>query len=257
MTERRSRISILALAITLVTGCEKPTADPSAPPMELPSTNSTDLAHSLRARNAQERAAAAKWIADTSAAIPSRDLIRALDDPNPVVRRYCAVALGRRREEAAIKPLFRLLQDDDWFVRAEAAAALGNIGDPRAAGWLVQLLNDGDAYVRLCAATALRDVVGPSNRALLLQAFARAEPAVRKEIAIALARLAEMQSLDVLIVAGMTNDVATRRRVAEALGDYPLPAVTNALATLMTDKDPVVRQAAGRAFEKVQRSPKP
>ena len=253
----RCRFSFIALfsAFLLVTGCERSVPDSPAGSHVPLVTNGPALTAALRSRDPGTRVAAAQLIAVSTIAVEPAELIRALGDSNPNVRRHCAVALGRLRAATAVRPLFPLLQDENWFVRAEAAAALGRIGDPRAAGWLLQLLNDADPYVRLCAGSALRDVTAESHRAMLLQAFAHANPLAQPNIAIALAKLGEPLALELLISATQTNDVTFRRRVTEALGDYAAPAVTNALTLLLADGNDGVREEAARALLRVKNKP--
>jgi HEAT repeat protein len=246
---RRSFTAFL-FALLLTTGCERSAPGPGARDSVTLATNGPSLTTALRCRDPEIRDAAAQLIVQNAIAVDPRELIRALDDSNPAVRRHCAKALGNMRTHEAVKPLFLLLQDHDWFVRAEAAMALGHIGDPRAVGWLLQMLNDGDAYVRLCAGTALRDVTAESHRPVLLQAFGRAKSVAKPNIAIALAKLREPVTLDLLISVSQTNDVTLRRRATEALGDYPPAVVTNTLTLLLVDADQGVRQEAARALHR-------
>ena len=61
-----------------------------------------------------------------------KPLVTALDDPNPVLRRNAAEALGWLRSPAATGALVERLSDRDPSVRAESAWALGEIGGFRA-----------------------------------------------------------------------------------------------------------------------------
>jgi cyclophilin family peptidyl-prolyl cis-trans isomerase/HEAT repeat protein len=56
------------------------------------------------------------------------DLIALARDPDPVVRRRAAIAIGRVGMAAGIEPLVTLLQDPDDEARASAAFALGLLG---------------------------------------------------------------------------------------------------------------------------------
>jgi HEAT repeat protein len=233
-------------------GCGPSTPDPiprHPPPL---ATNATALTTALRHRVPEARAEAARLIAENNTEVDPAALVLGLDDSNPNVRRYCAMALGRKRVPTAVKPLFLVLRDDDWRVRAEAATALGRIGDARAAAWLVQLLTDGDAYVRFCAGTALRDLVNESHRDMLRKSFARAHPIARPSLAIALGKLAEPVALDTLVNVAQTNDLVLRRYAIEALGHYPAETVSNVLAPLLASEDDDVRAEAARAWRQAQ-----
>ena len=173
-------------------------------------TGRSILPQLLHHRNPMVRANAAKLISEQPSKDDSRDLIRAVDDPDPVVRRYCARALGRLKNPNAVRPLFRLLADDNWFVRAEAATGLGEIGDPRAVGWLIQLLADGDGYVRYSAVSALHKLASDSTHELLLRALSSVGPKQKFGIAIALAKLHDPAALEPLINAAGDKDTDIR-----------------------------------------------
>jgi len=209
------------------------------------------LAEMLRHRNRIVRENAAKLIAAQPSVGNLREIIRALDDQDPSVRRYCAHALGRPGNRLALKPLFRLLSDDNWLVRAEAAAALGKIGDDRAIGWLVQLLSDQDGHVRYSATGALHELARESSRPLLLRTLESAGPADQFWIAVALARLHDPAALGPLSSVVQSKDVDVRRLAAEALGEYGLASGTNALAVLIQDSDPSVRDQAQAALGRI------
>src|SRR5262249_35058166 len=63
-------------------------------------------------------------------AVPA--LVRLLDDPDTVLQRQAARALGMIRAPEAIEPLRRVLRDRCPGVREAAAQALGELGDPLA-----------------------------------------------------------------------------------------------------------------------------
>ncbi|MFY9611399.1 MAG: HEAT repeat domain-containing protein [Blastocatellia bacterium] len=92
-------------------------------------------------------------------------LIGLLTDPNPVVRKNAAWALGEIRggysvnREAAIAPLITLLRkDESGQARKWAAWALGEICDRRAVSDLIDALEDADAEVRASVAEALGEI---------------------------------------------------------------------------------------------------
>jgi HEAT repeat protein len=209
----------------------------------------TFLAELLHHRDAIVRVNAAKLITDQADKYDFHELVRALDDPDANVRRYCARALGQLKNPEALKPLFRLLGDDNWFVRAETATALGKIGDPRGIGWLIQLLVDEDGYVRHNAATALYELASDSTHTLLRRGLDSAKPEQQFGIAVALARLHDPVALGPLTAAVQDKDAGVRGRAAEALGEYAEPAASNALAILLKDSDPVVRSQAAAALQ--------
>ena len=210
------------------------------------------LGQALHHRNLIVRAAAARLIAEHALPVGCRDLARALEDSQPAVRRYCAEAAGRRRDCAALRPLFRLLYDDDQSVHVAAVTAFGNLGDPRAAGWLIPQLDVNDAAVHAAVEVALTKIAGPANRELLLGALRTATRRRQLGLALALAQLEEPSVLPLLVQTARQGAVEERPNATQALGNYANPVVTNALESLLTDPDPAVRQAADRAWQKLQ-----
>ena len=87
------------------------------------------------------------------------DLIAALKDPNPVVRRGGAITLGglRAQAAAAVPALIEALQDPNPPVREAAAYALGSIGAQAQAAIpaLIAAIKDPEPDVRVSAAEAL------------------------------------------------------------------------------------------------------
>lgn len=209
------------------------------------------VAEILRHRDRVVRENAAKLISDRPGTNDFHELVRALDDSDFWVRGYCAHALGRAGNPAALKPLFRLLYDDNWFVRAEAAAALGKLGDPRAVGWLIQLLPDPDGNVRYNAARALYDLATDSARSSLRRALELAAPAQQFDIAVALARIHDSAALKPLAAAVHDKDPEIRRAAGRALGECGLPEGTNAMVVLLRDTDQTVREQAQAAMGQI------
>ncbi len=255
LREHPDSAALLRMRVVVLLRAERP--DLAAIALEqVPAVKSLTI-ELLRHRDRIVRVNAAKLVADQPKAGDFREIVRALEDPDPDIRRDCARALGRLGNPAALKPLFRLLSDDNWFVRAEAATALGKIGDARAIGWLVQLLPDPDGYVQYSAIGALYDLATESSRPLLLRVLASAGPSQQFGIAVALARLHDPAALAPLTNALKFNDAEVRRRAVEALGECGLAEGTNGLALFLVDPDPSVRDKAQAAIERIQARNKP
>lgn len=110
------------------------------------------------AKTATERGGAAETlgrIGDSRAVGP---LIRALSDPNMVVRRFAMAALLRLGAMNAVPAIVRRLEDRSGGVRVLAAHVLGALSDPRAVPALIGALRDAQWYVRQAAATALGSI---------------------------------------------------------------------------------------------------
>jgi beta-lactamase regulating signal transducer with metallopeptidase domain len=96
-----------------------------------------------------------------------------LEDPDPLMRRYAAWALGELESERAVRPLIDHLNDDDADVRLVSAWALGEIKDRGTIAPLIELLEDSDPLVREMAALALGEIEHSSAIMPLLDALER------------------------------------------------------------------------------------
>ncbi len=97
------------------------------------------------------------------------ELITALHDKSPEVRRSAAETLGELGAVQAVEPLTRALKDDDADVRQSAALALGMIGDASATAPLTfALKEEQDEMVRRALIIALemikKNVMGKKMR---------------------------------------------------------------------------------------------
>ncbi len=121
----------------------------------------------LYAESPADRAYAASCLGklgpDASPAAPY--LIDRLNDPDWLVRRQAAEALGAVEDAQAVGPLIEILADRDgeWGVRTAAARSLGQLGDPRAVETLIGVLNDMNAHVRHMAVIALGRIGTPET----------------------------------------------------------------------------------------------
>ncbi len=111
-------------------------------------------------------------------------LLRALDDPLPVIRTAAAQELGKNKVKQAVDKLIQLLEkDQNPLVRDNVAFALGEIGDNRAVPHLIKALKDSDEWVRKSAAKALSFLDGTPAADDLITLLQDISPAVRKTAA--------------------------------------------------------------------------
>jgi HEAT repeat protein len=164
---------------------------------------------------------------DTGSDVPT--LVRALQNPDGVVRRMAAETLGRLGGDAkdAIPGLLAAFKDADDQVRGHVAEALGNI-EPTTKEVIAALrggLKDDSEFVRRMAAGALGEL-GSASR-----------PAV----------------LD-LSAALKDREEFVRRAAADALGKIGAQArpAAQALEAALNDSDVFVRHWAGMALKKIQ-----
>ena len=114
------------------------------------------------------RAKATTGIARSGSPMAADELIKALDDLSPDVRKKAAEGLGDLRTEDAVAPLMDRIADRNSDIRAEAAEALGKIRHPLGVDVLVDALDDDDTRVRISAIRALGDSGSEGVRVLLL-----------------------------------------------------------------------------------------
>lgn len=86
------------------------------------------------------------------------ELIKSLDDENPLVRYRAAGALGRMGKPKSVEALIHALGDINPAVRRGTAEALGEIGDARAVEPLIKALRDEGGGVMEAAKKALEKI---------------------------------------------------------------------------------------------------
>ena len=111
--------------------------------------------------NAEVRAQAAKVLADGRFALAFPHLARAAADPNPRVRYYGVLGLGKLGGVDAVEPVIQALRDNndaDPFLRHAGVMALAWLDDPTA---LEAAARDSVPAVRLAAVLAMRRLQKP------------------------------------------------------------------------------------------------
>lgn len=174
------------------------------------------------------RAKAARAVAYMCDEATLKRLLAMLDKPS-LYRDAPAQCLGHLKEKSAVKPLMKLMQDalareDD---RASAAFALGLIGDAAALDALVsELLETRAARVRETAATAISRIgpfYGPEEKEksarALLEAYGRYPH--------------------------------NRALIAQALGEFTLAPVIDALIESLNDENPEAQDACYKSLKHI------
>ncbi len=119
----------------------------------------------------ERRARAALALGRSGSPLAIEQLIQALADASPVVRRSAARALGETGSTEATDSLVRELLDGESDIRSEAAEALGHLGHQGGIDPLIQSLDDVDPRVRISAIRGLSEVASPEARELLFWYF--------------------------------------------------------------------------------------
>lgn len=114
------------------------------------------LFKALKDPNANLRGTAARLIGESGIKESVTRLVAVLQtDPEPMVRKNAAYALGLLGDATAIRPVVAALKDESSIVRGMAAETLAYIRDPAVIGSLLETLEDPSAEVRYWGAFAV------------------------------------------------------------------------------------------------------
>ena len=171
--------------------------------------------------SAESRARAVQRLGDHRAALPVRDLIGRLEDPDPDVREAAALALGRIGSPEAVHALVAELEDPESDLAPQVARALRGLRDPSSVDALVRRLRDDDRDTLSESARTLGEIgdhraAGPLRE--LLQHTADSKVVVASSAA--LSRLGEIAAIyDILPRMKATRNPVLRRTLAVAVAD--------------------------------------
>ncbi len=167
-------------------------------------------------------------------------LLKAINDPDELVRSEIVEALGLLAYQPAIASLQSLLHNDpSWIVRASAAEALGNFEDQTLLPDLEQALSDEEAPVAAYAASSIGLIAQPDYLPTLETFIARETvPTVKKNLIEASYRLGGKDSLQQLLdLLQMANEDSA-------------PGILNSIEALTQQKPPTsLRKDAPRLRE--------
>ena len=182
-----------------------------------------------------------------------KPLMAALNDPDPLVRRQAAEALGKIGDPRAIEPLIAIMSDPDPLIRRQAIQALRRINDPIAANTLIKILVDKDEqpYVRATAAEALGKLRQASAVDSLISVLQDEQWVVRSRAVQALGRIKDSRAVDPLIGALNDRDATVRRYAAHALGNLKDARAIEPLKAALEDGNSGVRRNAAQALKKI------
>ncbi len=117
------------------------------------------------------RARAAEALGRSGNPLAIEQLVQALADASPLVRRSAARALGESGSDSATAPLLRELNDGSSDIRSEAAEALGRLGHLSSVDPLIDALDDEDLRVRISAIRGLGNIRSDEVHELLFWHF--------------------------------------------------------------------------------------
>jgi len=202
------------------------------------------------------------------------ELIKALHDPSPRIRRQAASslarlgdpdavhalihqlvehpdlveeetvdALGQLAGHEAVEPISKLLRDPRSLVRRAAVRALGRIGDSAAIPALMEIADgSGEADVRRSALRSLRTLEAHDAHEIFARSLLDPAPSVRIAAAEA---VAELQLKDA---------IGNVRQSLQIYHDEACSEVAYALGAIGTDDDiPIILQSASECFSIITR----
>jgi HEAT repeat protein len=186
-------------------------------------------------------------------------LIHMLGDARWFVARNAAELLGEMQAREAEPQLTELLRHTDDRVRRAATGALMRLGTTRAMNAIQEALKDGAPAMRMQAAAALVARKDVKTAATLVRALEEEkDDEVQAAFLLALGKLATPDAVQRLVKAveaerGLFKKKSTAFRVAavQGLGEARTPEATEALKTLVGDKDDDVAASARAALQRI------
>jgi len=178
-----------------------------------------------RSSDAGERAHAIERVGNAGVRLASDDVLKALHDPQPKIRREAAAAIARLQDPRAADELIHQIEEHPDLLEEETVEALGTLGNPAAIPALVRTLQ--------------------SPRAILRRASARS-----------LGRLSSgnAEAIDALVVAAGSDDVDLRRVALQSLRVLGAQEAGGVVRRALHDPHPSVRIAAAEAVSELQLS---
>jgi HEAT repeat protein/MFS family permease len=164
-------------------------------------------------------------VASQHYSLASDEIVKALRDPSPRVRRQAANALARLGGDGAAEALVRHLEENPDLVEEETIEALGELGDFRATPVLLGLLQSPRSLLRRAAAKALGRV--GDRQAIEALAAAAAEPGdpdLRRASLQALRAIGATEAGEVISDALFDPHPSVRIAAAEAVAELELVA---------------------------------
>lgn len=179
------------------------------------------------------RLQAMRTLAESKTPLAVEELITALRDPIPEVRREAAKALGAIGDPRAVPALLQVLKDPASDLALEAAEALGAIGSPDATEELTALLNAERIEARIAAIQALQRIGDPRALPHLLERLEHA-PGPLEQAKLLEAITAALEHADPHTVQECVDTLRLTRWLEAASGDVRADAAM-AIAMLPLD----------------------
>ena len=176
-----------------------------------------------RSGDVSEREDAIKQVAQARNLMAGDELVKALHDPSPRIRRQAAVGLARLGDASAVEALIHQLEFHPDLVEEEMVDALGSLGGAEAVPWLSKLLiNDPRTLVRRAAALALGKTGDESAIPPLIKAVTQGDADIRRAALRSLRTLQAEEADAVFAAALLDPQPAVRIAAAEGVAEMCL-----------------------------------
>ncbi len=208
-----------------------------------------------RSESAAGREQAIRRAATEQMSLANEEIVDALHDPSPRVRREAASALAKIGDESAVEGLIHQLVEHPDLVEEEAVAALGELGSARAVEPLIRLLQSPRAVLRRAAARSLGRIGHPEAVTHLLAAAEQAgDPDLRRASLQALRMLGAGEGGRIVGDALFDPDPSVRIAAAELVAELrivkALPYVRQSLSYFDDEAESEVAYALGAVGSK-------
>ena len=185
-----------------------------------------------KSSNEAERAQAIRSVGRQNYALAAEEIIRALHDPSPQVRRQAATALAKLDDPKAGSALTHMLLDHPDLIEEETIEALGMIGSAESVEPLTKFLRSPRPIIRRSAARALARIgdmraVGPLKDA----AQENLDPDLRRAALQALRTLGVRDADEIFAEAIMDPAPSVRIAAAEGVSEFRIEAAIPQLRT--------------------------
>ncbi|MBD3420974.1 MAG: hypothetical protein GF398_12715 [Chitinivibrionales bacterium] len=177
-----------------------------------------------------------------------KELVDALDAPEPFVRSQSAKALGRLQDRKAVKPLIALLADTNIFVQQEAAVALVAFGDAKP---LLASLRDRKNRNKAQVLEVLGKIKDPQTIPDIVKLIHNRDSHIREMAAFALGEIGHVSAVEPLIELLDDNISFVRHNAVEALGKIGDHRAVSSLQKLTRDQSSYVREKAENVIKRL------
>jgi len=178
-----------------------------------------------KSESAIDREEAIRTVADSKLSLASEEIVKALHDPSPRVRREAAASLAKLGDETVSHGLIHQLEEHPDLVEEETIEALGVLASPSAVESLIKYLDSPRALLRRTSAKALGKIGDTRAVQPLIRAAAQPnDPDLRRAAVQALRLLGAKEASDVVCEALYDSMASVRIAAAEAVAEMELRA---------------------------------